>query len=322
MDKAQARSQWRTHQHQKKKGRGRGGGEGGAAAAPVSGKHHRGSKGSGPSEGLGSNFDRYDEETEEQPAGVPVRRSTGADLQALLDEAALHVSGSLSRQQAFDTEDAVEAELAAARGPESEEDTLAFNLDALSYSLSNLPLHEVLGLDEKYIPSCLRKPADKPKAPPQPTSTPGARSAAYPPAASKVANSYPFNATASPPSTTSTALASSPNEQPLPAKVAFSEAYDDEFDRLQAEDPTVTNPEDEDSALDALLAGGAPSEASRAEISSGDEVPSLARGALLQAASSGNTSSVVAEEPPAASKQGAAAEGGADLDDWLDEMLA
>jgi hypothetical protein len=61
MDKAQARSQWRTHQHQKKKGRGRGGGEGGATGAPVSGKYHRGSKGSGPSEGLGSNFDRYDE---------------------------------------------------------------------------------------------------------------------------------------------------------------------------------------------------------------------------------------------------------------------
>ena len=60
MDKAQARSQWRSHQHTKKKNSayGRGAGDGGAAAA---GRKHKGSRGSGPVEGLESNFDRYDE---------------------------------------------------------------------------------------------------------------------------------------------------------------------------------------------------------------------------------------------------------------------
>eukprot|EP00959_Pyramimonas_sp_CCMP1952_P428867 8982313-Pyramimonas_sp.AAC.1 len=61
MDKAQARSQWRSHQHTKKKNSayGRGAGDGGAAAA--AGRKHKSSRGSGPTDGLGSNFDRYDE---------------------------------------------------------------------------------------------------------------------------------------------------------------------------------------------------------------------------------------------------------------------
>mmetsp|Transcript_17954 Transcript_17954/g.34320 ORF Transcript_17954/g.34320 Transcript_17954/m.34320 type:complete len:334 (+) Transcript_17954:83-1084(+) len=157
MDKQAARAQWRGHQIKKAHaaGRGRTGGVGTQSRrAPGSARadFHE----------LPTNYNRYDEEGEDPETApqdcVPVQRSQGGNFQALLDEAALHVTGRLSRQQAFDSQDAVQKEFLSARGPKSDNDPLAFDLAALHHSLQQLPLHEVLGISTQYIPSHLLAP--------------------------------------------------------------------------------------------------------------------------------------------------------------------
>lgn len=70
--------------------------------------------------------------------------------------AAIHVSGGLTRQQALDVDSAeLCSELFGDHGL-PEVDPLALEMDALHAALMTLPLAEVLGIDDKFLPSYLR----------------------------------------------------------------------------------------------------------------------------------------------------------------------